>query len=736
MPRSIALDPTRGEDLRTAEDRRREAFRADVKARLAALASVRIEDDGSFATQFADRPGLANALLGRCPLDPADLDWATSPVSNAPLEPDAVPTATLPVNVQRLVEVRGAVGVRDLDETLEAIISVRARVNALEAFEGVLLERARRQALCAEGLLNESEPMVRSAGRARRADLARRTLVAEVALATRQGEQTVSARMLTAQALVARAPRTLTTALTGDAAWANAVKVADAVADLDPRTAARLDDQVVAAAACQNTKTFARTVRRTRDRLCPTPAEVRHAEAATKRGVWTDPARDGMAYLTLLAPAPAVHAITDRLSTVARSARSEGDGRTLAQLRADVACALLLDDGTLDLRAASVMTAATKATSAVMSPSAQHAGEPAGQPTSQSTSEPTVTGRLATDRLITDATKAHLATGLPTDADDAHAGHAADYRGRTGGTAAELARIARSVRPKVYVTVPVLTLLGRVDEPALLDGDVPIDPETAREMAGLASSFTRLLTHPHTGKVLGVSAETYRPPAELRHFIKVRDTSCRFPGCTRPAATTDADHTVAHAEGGPTASSNLAHLCHRHHVLKHQARFAVRQIDDEGTLTWTTPTGRRHTTSTDLIPATIHRERPRFPDMSAPDGDEPQPPEFAEPPPDFGDPSWLADNDPPSPEFDEPLSDFSDPSWLDGDPSGQRGDPSGQHTDQPRRLGEPRSRHDVAPPRPNDASEACPHPNVEGRTIPHPDSAHSPGRPGLGDPPF
>ncbi|MDJ0339956.1 DUF222 domain-containing protein, partial [Cryobacterium sp. PH31-O1] len=63
----------------------------------------------------------------------------------------------------------------------------------------------------------------------------------------------------------------------------------------------------------------------------------------------------------------------------------------------------------------------------------------------------------------------------------------------------------------VNITVPVLTLMGRAggtrEEPGDLEGYGPIDPETARRLAGTATSFLRILTHPHTGIVLDVSQE-------------------------------------------------------------------------------------------------------------------------------------------------------------------------------------------------------------------------------------
>ncbi|MFF2633465.1 HNH endonuclease, partial [Microbacterium sp. NPDC058021] len=38
---------------------------------------------------------------------------------------------------------------------------------------------------------------------------------------------------------------------------------------------------------------------------------------------------------------------------------------------------------------------------------------------------------------------------------------------------------------------------------------------------------------------------------------------------------------------------NLAHLCKRHHTLKHHTAWTVTQHPD-GTLEWTSPTGRRY----------------------------------------------------------------------------------------------------------------------------------------------
>lgn len=147
--------------------------------------------------------------------------------------------------------------------------------------------------------------------------------------------------------------------------------------------------------------------------------------------------------------------------------------------------------------------------------------------------------------------------------------------------------------PRVLVTVPVLTLLGHTDEPAELDGYGPIPADTARRLAAHAPSFQRILTHPETGAYLSYSRTSYRVPADLSGYLRARDGTCRFPGCGRRATTCDLDHTTDWARGGHTRHDNLAHLCRKHHRLKHRTRWRMTQERD-GTIRWTSPAGHEH----------------------------------------------------------------------------------------------------------------------------------------------
>ncbi|WP_341947260.1 DUF222 domain-containing protein [Microbacterium sp. LWH11-1.2] len=148
-----------------------------------------------------------------------------------------------------------------------------------------------------------------------------------------------------------------------------------------------------------------------------------------------------------------------------------------------------------------------------------------------------------------------------------------------------------AITASVSVTVPVTSLMGRATAPAELNGRTPMDLATARRLAGAASGWDRILTHPITGALLSV--DRYRPSAELRRHLRARDQRCRFPTCGHAATHSDIDHHHDAARGGATTVENLGHLCRRHHVLKHHSPWHVEPLGD-GTYAWTSPTGRTY----------------------------------------------------------------------------------------------------------------------------------------------
>jgi hypothetical protein len=92
-------------------------------------------------------------------------------------------------------------------------------------------------------------------------------------------------------------------------------------------------------------------------------------------------------------------------------------------------------------------------------------------------------------------------------------------------------------------------------------------------------------------------AETgYQPSRKLQHLIRTRSTRCTAPGCSRPAARCDLDHTLAWDKGGLTCECGLSPLCRHHHRCK-QARGWQLTQPEPGVLQWRTPHGRTFTTT-------------------------------------------------------------------------------------------------------------------------------------------
>jgi hypothetical protein len=150
-----------------------------------------------------------------------------------------------------------------------------------------------------------------------------------------------------------------------------------------------------------------------------------------------------------------------------------------------------------------------------------------------------------------------------------------------------------AVQVEVQVTVPADTLLGTSDHPGELAGYGSIPAALARRLANdPRATWRRLLTDPVDGGLLDYGRMIYRPPANLNDHVRARDVTCRFPGCQHPARRCDLDHTEAYP-AGPTAEHNLGALCRRHHRLKHETAWTLKQ--HRGTFTWISPTDRTYT---------------------------------------------------------------------------------------------------------------------------------------------
>jgi hypothetical protein len=146
-----------------------------------------------------------------------------------------------------------------------------------------------------------------------------------------------------------------------------------------------------------------------------------------------------------------------------------------------------------------------------------------------------------------------------------------------------------------YDTMPILPEQVADEKPrkkpatsVLLDGGVVPTPLLAELLANGAK--VRELTHP-----CDEPEPRYRPSAKLAAFVRMRDMTCMFPGCGRPADYCDTDHTEPYPNGC-THASNMKCLCRIHHLLKtFWAGWSDRQQPD-GSIVWTTPSGLTYTT--------------------------------------------------------------------------------------------------------------------------------------------
>jgi hypothetical protein len=190
----------------------------------------------------------------------------------------------------------------------------------------------------------------------------------------------------------------------------------------------------------------------------------------------------------------------------------------------------------------------------------------------------------------------------------------------------------------INLTMPLSAWLGLGEGPGEVAGYGPADAGTCRELAGrtgpgarwcltLTGSDGRAVAHacaragsPGPGSIRwaaglrsrmqfletgtcshGRRSSRYRPPANLVHLIRVRQRTCSFPGCRRPARRCDLDHTLPYDQGGATCECNLAPLCRRHHMAKQAHGWHLTQ-DQPGIMTWQTPAGRRYITHLEPYP--------------------------------------------------------------------------------------------------------------------------------------
>src|SRR5256884_7049579 len=97
------------------------------------------------------------------------------------------------------------------------------------------------------------------------------------------------------------------------------------------------------------------------------------------------------------------------------------------------------------------------------------------------------------------------------------------------------------------------SITGDSQPPGYLPGFGPL-PAPARRQLGATAKIKPLVL------ASTVAEPGYRPSAALAEFVRLRDMTCRFPGCDEKAEVCDIDHSVPWPLG-PTHPSNCKLLC-------------------------------------------------------------------------------------------------------------------------------------------------------------------------------
>lgn len=128
-------------------------------------------------------------------------------------------------------------------------------------------------------------------------------------------------------------------------------------------------------------------------------------------------------------------------------------------------------------------------------------------------------------------------------------------------------------RPRVVVTVGYEALSAKAAGAGVL-GDTQLSAGDLRRLCCDAELMPAVLGS--ESEVLDVGRAHRLVTPAIRQALTLRDGGCVFPGCDTRPASCEAHHLIPWWDGGATALSNLALLCHHHHGLVEPAKHARR----------------------------------------------------------------------------------------------------------------------------------------------------------------
>jgi hypothetical protein len=138
---------------------------------------------------------------------------------------------------------------------------------------------------------------------------------------------------------------------------------------------------------------------------------------------------------------------------------------------------------------------------------------------------------------------------------------------------------------------------------------------------GSTNERVKITVKPVIDLAATISSTGYEPSDRLAEQVQLRDRTCAFPWCQRPARRCDLDHIDPYQPDGPpgqTASDNLACLCRLHHRMKTHGGWAYTMVE-LGTFLWRSPYGHSYLTDAhgtdDLTPDTVGFRQAQPPDV-------------------------------------------------------------------------------------------------------------------------
>ncbi|WP_308466779.1 HNH endonuclease signature motif containing protein [Rathayibacter soli] len=471
-------------------------------------------------------------------------------------------------------------GVRNDGQVARAQFAGRQIARATAGQLAAILATIREARVFPEVFVGPAPERQSARGERDRVEFAERAAIAELATSLGIGQNTVRNRLADAETLTTRLPAVWADFLEGEICYPNVRAILDNTTGLPNNTPndtadgavgeaaedaavwAEYDAKLAGPARTVNPGRMRLLARSLAEKLSAEPLAVRHARAREDRRVWVEAAADGMAWFGALQPADAAYRAYARINANAKHlAGLPGETRTIGQIRADVMADLLTGEGTPHEVTATVMITVPVLT--LLNPDT-----PTGDQTGRAgQTQPTDQSQQA------DRTQQTSQAQQPTPTDQPDHTDPPDQSDRA----------ERSDH------------VARYEQPAQLNGYGPIDPDTARRLAGKAPSFYRILTHPVSSAILDVDRTSYTVPADLKRWILATHTYCVFPGCNRLAVDCDIDHSLDWVLNGTTTLNNLAPVCRGDHRLKHKTRWKIIRHQD-GTIQWESPLGHTHNT--------------------------------------------------------------------------------------------------------------------------------------------